>query len=176
MRHVVFAVTLLFSSLAIAENPAEAPISVEVRFSPHEDTLGLVVGLIHDAKSSILVAAYSFTSKPIAVALVDAKRRGIDVRVVADQKANQASYTATQFLANEGVPVRLNGKYPIHHNKFMVVDGGIVETGSFNYTGAAAEKNAENVLVITGDGNLARQYATEWERLWAEGRYLGATH
>ncbi|EGY29577.1 hypothetical protein Rin_00004470 [Candidatus Regiella insecticola 5.15] len=56
------------------------------------------------------------------------------MRVVANKKSNGGKYTAATYLANHRVPVRLNDKYAIMHNKFMVVDSHSVETGSFNYT------------------------------------------
>ncbi|MGC3963566.1 MAG: phospholipase D family protein [Rhodocyclaceae bacterium] len=148
------------------ELPADAQF--ESGFSPHGDAQAVVLRAIESAHKQIRVAAYLFTSKPIAIALVDARRRGVDVRVVADAKENRKSFTAVRYLANEGVPVRLNGRYAIHHNKFMVIDGQTVETGSFNFTAAAAKKNAENVLVLYGVKPLAETYLREWQRLWNE--------
>ncbi|CFQ21966.1 putative phospholipase D [Yersinia enterocolitica] len=86
--------------------------------------------------------------KPIAVALIAAKNRGVKVRVVADMKANQDKYTVVNFLANQEVAVKLNHRYAIMHNKYMVVDGHNVQTGSFNYTSSAAKRNAENVILF----------------------------
>ena len=54
------------------------------------------------------------------------------------------------------------------HDKFMVVDGVTVETGSFNFTTAAEEYNAENVIVLRGDSGVAGSYEAEWSRLWSE--------
>lgn len=142
---------------------------VEVAFSPYADSLQLVLSSVNSAKKSIEVAAYSFTSKPISVALLTAYRRGVDVKIVADKKSNSRHYSAISFLANQGVPTRLNGKYAILHDKFMVIDHQTVETGSFNFTAAAVNRNAENVLVLQHAPNLAAQYTREWERLWAEG-------
>jgi phosphatidylserine/phosphatidylglycerophosphate/cardiolipin synthase-like enzyme len=132
-----------------------------------------VLSTVKAAQKSIRVAAYSFTSQPIAAALVDARKRGVDVRVVADAKSNTGKYTAVTYLANQGVPARLNDRYAIHHHKFMVVDGQTLQTGSFNYSKSAEEKNAENVLVLYNVPELAGQYAAEWERLWDEGRDVG---
>ncbi|MGP1925062.1 MAG: phospholipase D family protein [Arsenophonus sp. NEOnobi-MAG3] len=103
---------------------------------------------IEEAKISIDIAAYSFTSKPIALALVDAKQRGVNVSLVADKKSNSGKYTAVTYLGNHRIPVRLNDKYAIMHNKFMIVDGHSIETGSFNYTQSAAFRNAENVIYL----------------------------
>ncbi|EJK5562221.1 phospholipase D family protein, partial [Salmonella enterica] len=93
-----------------------------------------------------------------AAALVSAKNRGVSVRVVADEKANNNKYTAVTYLANQGVPVRLDSQYAIMHNKFMVVDGNTVQTGSFNYTASAVSRNAENVLLIQAAPALAKNY------------------
>nr|WP_199065167.1 phospholipase D family protein [Chromobacterium sp. ASV5] len=148
--------------------PLPAGADYEVGFSPKGGSLALVLQGIDGAKSSILVAAYSFTSKPIAESLLNAHKRGVKVQVVADEKSNRKGYSAAQFLANQGVPVRLNGNYAIFHHKFMVIDGQHVETGSFNYSAVAANRNAENVLLLRNVKPLAAQYAEEWARLWAE--------
>jgi phosphatidylserine/phosphatidylglycerophosphate/cardiolipin synthase-like enzyme len=147
----------------------------EVVFSPNGGATDLVVKTIGQAHASIRVAAYSFTSKPIAEALVKAKKSGIDVRVVVDKSNATARYTVATFLANQRVLVRVDYRYAMMHDKFIVVDGLAVETGSFNFTAAAEAKNAENVLVLH-DPAVAQRYGLEWERLWGEseemkGRY-----
>src|SRR6202020_1339912 len=113
------------------------------------------------------VAAYTFTSIPIASALVEAHQHGVDVKVVVDKSNATARYTAATFLANQGVLVRIDYRYAILHDKFIVVDGVTVETGSFNYTASAEHKNGENVLVLH-DSAVAQLYGQEWERLWGE--------
>jgi phosphatidylserine/phosphatidylglycerophosphate/cardiolipin synthase-like enzyme len=143
-------------------------LPVEVAFSPNRGATELVVKTIGEAKSSIRVAAYSFTSKPISMALLDARKRGIDVRVVVDKSQATARYTAATFLANQGVPMRVDYRYAIMHDKFIIVDGETVETGSFNFTAGAEHKNAENVIILHGDPAVAAKYAAEWDRLWGE--------
>ena len=148
---------------------------MEVGFSPAaggQSALNVVLGGVTNAQHQILVAAYSFTSKPIATALVDAMQRGVDVRVVADLKGNSAKYSAVNFLANKGVPVRLNGRYSIMHNKYMVIDGQHVETGSFNFTQAAAKSNAENALLLRGVPEMAAIYISNFRQLWDEAEPL----
>lgn len=134
--------------------------------------LPLVLSTIRSAKSSIAVAAYSFTSKPISLALLDAHKRGVRVAVVVDQTDAAKGYSAARFLANHGVPVRTNGRYSIQHNKYLVVDRMTVQTGSFNYTASASERNAENVLVVGNAPDLAATYIADWQRLWNEGSDL----
>jgi phosphatidylserine/phosphatidylglycerophosphate/cardiolipin synthase-like enzyme len=162
----------LFAVLSTAA-PVPAPsarAAVAAAFSPGGEASALTLSVINGAEKSILVAAFVFTSKPIAQALTKAARRGVKVRVVADRQVNSEGYTAVTFLANRGIPVRLNGVYKHMHDKFMVIDGRHVQTGSFNYTRAASEKNAENVLVVRDDPATAAKYTAEWERLWNEGK------
>jgi phosphatidylserine/phosphatidylglycerophosphate/cardiolipin synthase-like enzyme len=73
------------------------------------------------------------------------------------------------FLANHKIPVRLNGRYAILHHKFMVIDGTMVQLGSLNYSAAAVNKKAENVLLLKDVPGIAAKYAAEWKRLWDEG-------
>lgn len=94
--------------------------------------------------------------------------RGVKVRIVADWKASHDRFSQIAVLKAAGIPVRLDGVYAIMHNKFMVIDGNLLETGSFNYTTAADKHNAENALVLWNVLQLAAQYAAEWARLWAE--------
>ena len=148
----------------------------EAAFSPYGKSLELVLAPIKTAQKTILVAAYSFTSKPISEALLSAHKRSVKVYVVADKKANTEQYTAVTFLANKGIPVRLNEEYAAQHNKFMVIDGRHVQTGSFNYSSAAANKNAENVLVLWNAPDLAGKYTKEWERLWSKGEKVKASY
>ena len=139
-----------------------------VGFTPG-DALPIVLEGVRQARRSIWVACYSFTSKPVAVALLDAAKRGVKVNVLADAKESARGYSAVQFLANQGIPVRLDQRHAMQHNKFMVIDETTVETGSFNYTAAAAQRNAENVLLVRNVPELADSYATEWRRLWDGG-------
>ena len=145
-------------------------VSYEFGFSPNGKSLQIVLHGIAEAKKSILVAAYSFTSKPVSEALLEAHKRGVKVSVVADSKANSSQYTAVNFLANHGVSVRLNDKYAIMHHKFIVIDGISVQLGSFNYSAGAVDKNAENVLLIKNIPDIASGYTKEWNRLWDEGK------
>jgi len=139
-------------------------------FTPGEDCTGLIVQQINNARSSVLVQAYSFTSEPIIAALSQAKQRGLDVRAILDKSNEQDRYSAATFLTNHGIAVLIDDKPAIAHNKVMVLDGVDVITGSFNFTKAAQERNAENVLVIKQEPQLARAYTDNWKRRAAASR------
>lgn len=145
----------------------QATGTIEVAFSPKNGATDTVVKAIGEARHSILVQAYSFTSSAIAKALVDAKARGVDVKAILDKSQLSERYTSATFIANHGIPVRIDTKHAIAHNKIIVVDGINVVTGSFNFTRAAEERNAENVLVLRGNDELAKLYMQNWKAHWA---------
>lgn len=149
--------------------PADGRAWVQMATAPDGGALDLVLNVIDSAKTSIRIAAYSFTSKPIAEALLRKQKAGVSVMVVMDKSQLTERYTSATFLANAGIPVRINSRYAIQHSKILVIDGDTVETGSFNYTDSAARRNSENVLVIWHHPTLAKEYTTYWQRLWEEG-------
>lgn len=149
-------------------------LSVEVCFTPGEDCTGQLVTLLDGAQREILVQAYSFTSAPIASALRDAHKRGVAVTVILDRSQRSEKYSSADFLAHAGIQTFIDAKHAIAHNKIMVIDGAILVTGSFNFTKAAQERNAENLLVIQGNRGLLQRYRKNFEthRAHAE-RYNG---
>ena len=137
------------------------PQGVKVYFSPRGGATGAVVNALEAATNSVLVQAYSFTSAPIARALVDAHRRGLKVQVLLDKSQRTEKYSEADFLKNEGLKPLIDAEHAIAHNKIIIVDDYLVLTGSFNFTKAAEENNAENLLVIN-DPVLAKQYVENW--------------
>ncbi len=160
-----------FSPASASSTSASAPrrqaangagaLPVEVYFSPKGGCTEAVVRELGRARNTVLVQAYSFTSAPIAKALVDASRRGVKVQVILDASQRTEKYTAADFLRNAGIPTAIDAKHAIAHNKVMVIDGATLITGSFNFTTAAEEHNAENLLVLR-DAGLAQKYADNW--------------
>jgi phosphatidylserine/phosphatidylglycerophosphate/cardiolipin synthase-like enzyme len=168
LRFAIYSLVLaLCAFTGAARELAPASAHTEVGFSPSGSAHELIIRAIQGARQSIRVAAYSFTSKDIARALVDAHKRGVDVRAVLDDSQKSERYTGATFLANAGIPTRTSSRYAIMHNKFLVVDGKHVQTGSFNYT-SARERNAENVIVLWNQPTIAAAYSREGQRLWQE--------
>ena len=132
-----------------------------VCFSPNGGCTETIVNQIEAAKSEILVQAYSFTSAPIAKALTDAFKRGVRVETILDKSQKRERYTSATFVSNAGIPIYIDSKHAIAHNKIMIIDKETVITGSFNFTKAAEEKNAENLLIIRNK-DLANVYMENW--------------
>jgi phosphatidylserine/phosphatidylglycerophosphate/cardiolipin synthase-like enzyme len=138
---------------------------IEVYFSPKNgNTVGATAAIVREigsARSEILVQAYSFTSEPIAKALLKAHQRGIRVEVILDKGQQTQKYSSVTFLKNQGIPTWIDARHAIAHNKIILIDRQTVITGSFNFTKAAEERNAENLLIIRSP-ELSARYLENW--------------
>jgi phosphatidylserine/phosphatidylglycerophosphate/cardiolipin synthase-like enzyme len=167
MKRLVLVLGLVFVCLPPAcqvqdtSQPTSLP-AIEVYFSPKGGCTEAVVKEVDAARSTILVQAYSFTSAPIAKALVEAHKRGVQVQVILDKSNRTEKYSSADFLHNMGIPVCIDAQHAIAHNKVMVIDGRTVITGSFNFTKQAETGNAENLLVIRSP-ELAAKYTANWK-------------
>lgn len=139
-----------------------AGATIDVCFSPRGGCTEAIVRELNAARRSVLVQAYSFTSRPIAQALVAAGGRGLRVEVILDRSNRTSQYSAATFLRNHGIDVRIDARHAIAHNKVMIVDEATVITGSFNFTKAAEEENAENLLIIRNEPRLAEKYVANF--------------
>jgi phosphatidylserine/phosphatidylglycerophosphate/cardiolipin synthase-like enzyme len=149
------------------------PNQVTVYFSPNGGCTEAIVEALDNAKTSVLVQAYSFTSKPIAEALVNAHNRGVNVQVILDKSVRTEKYSSADFVTHAGIPTYIDSKHAIAHNKIMVIDAQMVITGSFNFTKAAETENAENLLVIN-NADLATKYTENWqEHMGHSEKYAG---
>lgn len=138
-------------------------IQWQVFFSPNGGAENAIVRNIDSARTQVLVQAYSFTSSPIAEALIRAKARGCDVRAVIDKGQRKASGSKWLSLAMHGIPITFDLSVKIQHSKVIILDSVKVITGSYNFSKAAERSNAENLLILR-DSLLALRYIEEWSR------------
>ena len=165
----VLLLTLAAAVPAAASQRFAAQGEVEVAFSPRDDAEGLLIAAIGEARRTVLVQAYVFTSRKIADALVAASRRGVRVEVLADAAMNRRGKgNALPRLLEAGIPVALETDYNAAHNKLLIVDADgpacTVVTGSYNFTWSAQNRNAENLLVLRRHCALADAYRDNWRR------------
>ncbi|MCB1927027.1 MAG: phospholipase D family protein [Rhodocyclaceae bacterium] len=171
MHRLIAAVLLSIGCIAVADAGVAMPSrgSVEVAFAPHDDAEQAIVGVIDDARREVLVQIYIFTSRPIARALLRAAARGVRVAVLADGNMHKRPKgNALPMLIDGGIQVALETEFAAAHNKVLIVDAGgarpTVVTGSYNFTWSARHKNAENLLILRDNAELARAYADNWHR------------
>jgi len=134
------------------------PPSIDLFYSPKGGCTDAVLAELHRARHEILVQAYSFSSKPIAEALIQAKTRGVHVEILLDKSNEKETYSELGQLLDGGMTPRIDAQHAIAHNKIMIIDKRVILTGSFNFTHQAEAENAENLLVIKGHPELASSY------------------
>lgn len=141
-----------------------APIasSTEVYFSPNGGAADAVIREVDAAQVDIHVMTYQLTSPDISDALVRAWSRGVHVSIIVDRSQRRTPDYCCAAKTAKLIPIFLDAKHPIHHNKVMVIDGETLITGSYNFTHRAEHSNAENMLVIR-DAELAQKYLATWE-------------
>lgn len=166
---------LLQAALQGGSRTAPAGEGVEYAFSPNDGAEQLVLKVINSSQKELRVMAYSLTAAPVIRALIAAKKRGVDVAVLADHKQNvDADHSgkgraALSALVNAGVEVRTIRAYAIYHQKVILRDGVTLETGSYNFSAAAAKSNSENVLVLWHNPQAVAGYRQRFEHDWRLG-------
>lgn len=153
---------ILFPLICSANN-------LEVYFSPNGWCMYAVISEINKAQTTIDVAMYYFTSREIAQALIKAKERHVEVRIILDKSQEEQSFSKSRYLLQRGFKVRYHTGEGLMHNKFVVIDGRVLITGSYNWTATAEKKNEENLIIIKDDG-VIKQYAERFEYIWDGGR------
>jgi phosphatidylserine/phosphatidylglycerophosphate/cardiolipin synthase-like enzyme len=144
---------LLFVLLATFLSGIHPPVStasIDIWYSPEDEPLARVAQLCDQAEQYIFVAVYGLTS-PLAVkALVKAKKRGVDVRIITDRERFQdpKQRLALSTLREADIPIKINRHDGLMHLKQVVIDDEININGSMNHTTSGNRYNDERVDVI----------------------------
>jgi phosphatidylserine/phosphatidylglycerophosphate/cardiolipin synthase-like enzyme len=143
--------------------PATVDDNISVYFSPNGGCTDAIVHEIDGASQCVYVQAAQFTSGPIAKALVAAKERGVDVRVIIDKGKDDAEKSEADRLIGGTVPTFVDGQHHTAHNKIILIDHRVLFTGSFNFTHESEYNNAENLLRIEGKPKLLAAYEANFK-------------
>jgi phosphatidylserine/phosphatidylglycerophosphate/cardiolipin synthase-like enzyme len=124
--------------------------------------------LIASANNSIDVEMYLFTNKALASALIDAKKRGVQVRVIIDRKGEGDGVDdVISMLTFDDIPVKRSSRtFETTHAKFAIIDRKLVIIGSHNWTNYAMDRNRE-VSVVINDASLAEELSRIFEQDWS---------
>ena len=158
MRYLI-ALLLLTAVPAYAEDIGNNTVC----FVPGPDDCAMVaVAEIEKAQRTVDFESYNFTEPHIAQALIDAHNRGVAVRLISDKTGPSEKNGEVLPTAQAGIPVWIDYKPRIAHNKVIVIDGAVTIGGSFNYSVSADLHNAENLTVIR-DPQWAAAYEQNFE-------------
>jgi phospholipase D len=141
--------------------PAAPSAAIDICFAPEDDCAAFAVRAIDRAEHEILVGAYGLTTgSGIVEALLRARQRGVEVKLIADKTTPCGRNSGIDPLANAGVPVWIDYSARIAHAKTMVIDGSLTLSGSYNWTRGAAA-NSENLNLVASRA-VAEAYAAHW--------------
>ena len=130
-----------------------------------------LVAAINGVQRTLDIAAYEFNLPTLTRAVLDARARGVRVRIVTDNDAGigDDDTTLTQ-LRQAGIPIVDDQRSALMHNKFMILDGITVWTGSWNYTINDTYRNNNNALVLRSR-QAVQSYQAEFDEMFVEGRF-----
>ncbi len=140
---------------------------IQVLFASEDHAMKEIIPKVEDAKTSIRFLAFSFTDDPLAVAMIERAKKGVDVAGVFEKVGSEIEFAELEPLYCAKVPVRQDGNPSFLHHKVIIVDGRTVITGSLNFTANADESNDENVVIIE-NVDIASLYLQEFDRVWAQ--------
>lgn len=150
-RVLQYALASLLCLVDMFPAPLIASATVEVLYAPNDAPLDRLVRLYQQAKRYIYVSVYGLTYPRAVEALVAAKKRGVDVRMLTDHERTQEvkQHTALQTLRLAGIPIRVNQHDGLMHLKQVVIDDEINTSGSMNHTTSGNLYNDERMDIIT---------------------------
>ena len=138
---------------------------IDISFSRTEDTSSLLQYWINRANDTIYVMVMCITQDELAEALINAHKRGVDVKVIIDDQWLYSSGSDYEKLLAAGVDVRGDDREGLMHHKVMIIDGCIVVTGSYNWSWSAENENDENIIILRSQ-RIAQEYLEEFNRIW----------
>jgi mitochondrial cardiolipin hydrolase len=147
--------------------PAARPAVAEAYFSPGDECPRAIGRLLASSKKTADICVFTITDDRLSDAILDAHRRGVAIRIIADDAKAEDQGSDIERFERSGIPTRVD-RSPFHmHHKFAILDGATLLTGSYNWTRGAARDNEEN-LIVTTEPRLLAPFNGTFERLWAK--------
>lgn len=151
--------------LRCLEPAAATATKAHAYFSPGEDCRNALHTRIAGARQRLDICVFTITDNKIAAALQDAHERGVEVRIITDDRKAHDRGSDIEDLSYDGIEVR-EDRTPAHmHHKYAIVDGNWLINGSYNWTVSAWKANEEN-LVVSNNQDLLQQFQTAFDQLW----------
>ncbi len=139
---------------------------ISVYFSPQDRVItNHIIALVNNSQKYVYIPAFLITHEGLSQALINAHKRGVDVKLIVDATNSSSGRSAVRFLRNAGVPVKVENYAGKMHSKSIIIDDKYIVTGSMNFSNSGEKKNDENTLIIE-DNRLALFYKDFFLYLW----------
>lgn len=136
-------------------------------FSPGETCRNAIIRQIHSATSDLNICVFTISDDLITSALLTSHKKGVRIQVLTDNDKSLDEGSDVDQIARAGIAVKMDTTSNHMHHKFMVADGRVLLTGSYNWTRSAARFNHENILVTREAGTI-KSFTDEFVQLWKE--------
>lgn len=139
----------------------------EVYFSPGESCRAAIINVVRQAVTSLDICVFTISDNRISEEIIAAHKKGVKVKIITDDDKSEDRGSDIAWFHREGLPVKMDDTSHHMHHKFMVADGKVALTGSYNWTRSAATSNHENLL-LTRDPSVVKSFLKEFDSLWRE--------
>lgn len=143
--------------------------NIKVFFSPQDKAIkNAVLPLIKSAEKYIYIPAFVITEKRITEELINAKKRGVEIKIIADALNTSTKHSKHKELRGAGILLKAENYAGKMHSKTMIIDDEYLIIGSMNFSNSGENRNDEN-LIILSDDNAAKFYKKfflyQWNRI-----------
>lgn len=166
----------LKSKIHEKENIQIGNTNVSVYFSPKDLTIErIIIPLVNSARKQICIPAFLITDYKLAQALINAKQRGVNIKIILDAANAKSPYSKHKLLRQHGILVKTETFAGKLHSKTMIIDNTYSVIGSMNFSKSGEHKNDENMLVIK-NSKIAVFNKIFFEYLWKKIDNYWLTH
>lgn len=138
---------------------------IEIYFSPKDKSSYRIVQLIKNSHKYIYIPTFLITHSEITTELINAKKRGVDVRIIIDANSTTTKNSKHKILRSNGIPLKTENYAGKLHSKMIIIDDEYTITGSMNFSNSGENKNDENLLIIK-DNKIAKLHKDFFLYLW----------
>ncbi len=142
-------------------------IDTSVYFSPMSKAISNnIIPLIRNAQIYIYIPAFYLTHPDLIDELINARRRGIEIKIIVDETSVNGDYVDLDKLKQNNIEVKVENWTGKMHMKSIIIDNNILIIGSMNFTKQGERRNDENILIIKNSTNLTTKYKKHFLELW----------
>ena len=143
--------------------------NIQVFFSPQDITIqSAIIPLIKNSKKSVYISAFVITEKNFTNELINAKNRGVDVKIIADSLNASTKHSKHKELRNSGIGVKAENYAGKMHSKTITIDDEYIIIGSMNFSNSGEARNDENVIILKDSAAVKfynKFFSYQWGRI-----------
>lgn len=139
---------------------------ISIYFSPQDKALTTkIIPLIEKAQNKIYISTFFLTNHQLKTALIKAKKRNVEVKIINDATNASNKYNINKELRDNKIRVKTENFAGKNHSKNIIIDNNISIIGSMNFTNSGDRRNDENIVIIE-DTDINKYLTNIFKYLW----------